>query len=295
MKAFWRCRKVSRGHSIKFGAHVSIAGGVFNAPQNGKVATCDVVQIFTKNQMQWRVPELTEEDILKFKAEEQRTGVQCVCVHASYLINLGGFETQKLQQSRQNFLIEMQRAEALGIRYLAVHPGSHTGKGEKRGLQRIAESLNFVFDKCPDFRLKILLETTAGQGDNLGYKFEQLAEIKTQVEAKEKVGVCLDTCHLFAAGYELRTQDGYKKTMRQLEEIIGIDQIGIIHTNDSKRELGSRVDRHEHIGEGELGLVAFEHLVNDTRFKHVPMIIETPGGAGKDLRNLQKLRDLITV
>ncbi|MFQ5823864.1 MAG: deoxyribonuclease IV [bacterium] len=278
---------------MKFGAHVSIAGGVINAPQNGKNATCDVVQIFTKNQIQWRVPELTDEDIEKFKGEEERTDVKVVCVHASYLINLGSFDVQKLQQSRENFLIEMQRAEALGIPYLIVHPGSHTGRGEKKGLQRIAESLSFVLDKCSDSKLKILLETTAGQGDNVGYTFEQLAEIKFQVEAKERVGVCLDTCHLFAAGYELRTEEGYRVTIRELEEIIGIDQVGVIHTNDSKRELGSRVDRHQHIGEGELGLVAFEHLVNDGRFNHVPMIIETPGGANKDAENLKKLRSLL--
>jgi deoxyribonuclease-4 len=285
--------EISHDHIMKFGAHVSIAGGVFNAPQNGKDATCDVIQIFTKNQMQWRVPELTAEDIERFKAEEKRTGVECVSVHASYLINLGGFDTQKLQQSRENFLVEMQRAEALGIPYLVVHPGSHTGRGEKQGLQRIAESLHVVLDKCPDFKVKILLETTAGQGDNLGYTFEQLAEIKSRLKVKERVGVCLDTCHLFAAGYELRTDDDYKVTMRQLDEIIGIEQVGVIHTNDSKREFGSRVDRHEHIGEGELGLVAFKHFVNDARFKDIPMIIETPGGAKKDAENLRKLRGLI--
>lgn len=278
---------------MKFGAHVSIAGGVFKAPQNGKKAMCDVVQIFTKNQMQWRVPELREEDVEKFKEEEQRTGVKVVSVHASYLINLGGFEAKKLKQSRENFLIEMHRAEALGIPYLIVHPGSHTGKGETRGIQRIAESLNFVFEKCQDFNLKILLETTAGQGDNLGYTFEQLAEIKSQVEAKERIGVCLDTCHLFASGYELRSEEGYRKTMLQLDKIIGSEQVGIIHTNDSKREMGSRVDRHEHIGDGELGLVAFKHLVNDSRFQNVPMIIETPGGAKKDAENLKKLRGLV--
>lgn len=278
---------------MRFGAHVSIAGGIFNAPQNGKDATCDVAQIFTKNQMQWRVPDLSDEDIQKFKAEEARTGIKVVSVHASYLINLGSFDAFKLQQSRANFVSEMQRAEALGIPYLVVHPGSHTGMGEEKGLGNIAESINHALDVCPNFKLKILLEITAGQGDNLGYTFEQLAEIRSQVEAKEQVGVCLDTCHLYAAGYELRTKDAYEQTMSQLDDVIGVEHVHIIHTNDSKRELGSRVDRHAHIGEGEMGLDAFSFFVNDARFKSIPMLIETPGGAIKDTENLQKLRGLV--
>jgi len=187
----------------------------------------------------------------------------------------------------------MERAEALGIPYLVVHPGSHTGEGEEIGIRKIAESLNSVFEKCPDFELTVLLESTAGQGDNLGYTFEQLADIKSKVDAKEKVGVCIDTCHLFAAGYELRTREGYEQTMSQLEEIIGIEDVGVVHCNDSKRELGSRVDRHDHIGEGEIGLQAFEFLVNDPRFENIPMILETPKPVEKDIENLEKLRGLI--
>lgn len=279
---------------MKFGAHVSIAGGVFNAPQNGKEATCDVVQIFTKNQMQWRVPELSDADVEKFIDQEKKTGVRVVSVHASYLINLGGFEPKKLQQSRMNFLVEMRRAERLSIPYLVVHPGSHVGRGMQVGLERIAESLDWALEKSlPNMNLKILLEITAGQGDNLGFTFEQLAEIQSRVQRPEKVGICLDTCHLFAAGYELRTKQGYSETMRQLDEIIGSDQVGVLHCNDSKRELGSRVDRHAHIGEGELGLEAFACLVNDERFREVPKIIETPGGPEKDAENLEKLRGLV--
>ncbi|MFQ5640639.1 MAG: deoxyribonuclease IV [bacterium] len=284
----------SRLHGVrKFGAHVSIGGGVFNAPQNGIASTCDVVQIFTKNQMQWQVPPLTDEDVQKFKAEEQRTGVKAVCVHASYLINLGGFDPEKLRKSRQNFIVEVERAEVLGIPYLVVHPGSHLGNGEAHGVHRISESLNFVLDKYPDFKLKILLESTAGQGANLGYTFEQLAEMRLNVEAPERIGVCLDTCHMFAAGYEIRTKEGYRTTMQELDDCIGVEHVGVIHSNDSKKALGSRVDRHAHIGDGELGLTAFEQLVNDARFKDIPMIIETPGGAVKDAENLQKLRGLV--
>ena len=278
---------------MKFGAHVSISGGVFNAPQNGTDSGCNVVQIFTKNQMQWRVKALSDEDVEKFKREEERTGVEAVCVHASYLINLGGADKQKLWLSRQNFIQEMERVEALGIPYLVVHPGSHMGKGEKFGIGRISESLNSVIDKCADFKLVILLESTAGQGDNLGYTFEQLAEIKSGVEAKEKVGFCIDTCHIFAAGYELRTEEGYQETMTKLDEIIGVEDVHVFHVNDSKKEFGSRVDRHDHIGDGYIGIEAFRYLVNDTRFKDVPKIIETPGGPKKDVENLQVLRDLI--
>ncbi|MCG8606138.1 deoxyribonuclease IV [bacterium] len=278
---------------MRFGAHVSISGGVFNAPQNGKNATCDVVQIFTKNQVQWRVPDLTDEEISRFKSEQERTGVEVVCVHASYLINLGGFDRKKLYLSRSNFVVEMQRAEALRIPYLIVHPGSHVGEGEQAGLDRISESLNYVLDKCPDFKLKILLESTAGQGDNLGYTFEQLAKMRSKVEAEEHVGVCIDTCHVFAAGYELRTKAGYERTMAELDEIVGLEQVGVFHVNDSKKELGSRVDRHDHIGDGEIGLRAFEHLVNDLRFQDVSMIIETPGGAEKHAENLKTLRGLV--
>jgi deoxyribonuclease-4 len=285
--------KAAEDRDLRFGAHVSVSGGVYKAPQNGKDATCDVVQIFTKNQVQWRVPDLTDEEITKFKAEQERTGVEVVCVHASYLINLGGFARKKLYLSRSNFVVEMQRAEALGIPYLIVHPGSHVGEGEEAGLERISESLNYVLDKCPDFKLKVLLESTAGQGDNLGYTFEQLATMRNRVEAEERVGICVDTCHGFAAGYELRTKEGYDRTMAELDETVGIEQVGVFHVNDSKKELGSRVDRHDHIGEGEIGVTAFEYLVNDSRFQSVPMVIETPGGPEKHAENLKTLRGLV--
>lgn len=277
---------------MKFGAHVSISGGIFNAPQNGVASGCDVVQIFTKNQRQWRVSALTEDEVSKFKAEEARTGVKAACVHASYLINLGGFETGKLNQSRANFIAEMQRAELLGIPYLVVHPGSHLGEGEEKGILQIADSLNVTLAACPDFRLKVLLEVTAGQGTNLGYTFEQLAAIRAAISETSRVGYCLDTCHLFAAGYELRNTEGYRETIRQVDEILGAENIGVIHANDSKMGLGSKRDRHEHIGEGELGLAAFANFINDARFQNVPFIIETPGGPLKDRENIGMLRKL---
>lgn len=277
---------------MRFGAHVSISGGVYNAPQNGLESQCDVVQIFTKNQQQWRVPKLPDEDISRFKSEQERTEVRAICVHASYLINLGSPDRKKLAMSRQGFIVELERAEALGIPHLVVHPGSHVGTGEEEGIKRIAESLDYAHDKCPGFYVRTLLETTAGQGDNLGYMFEQLAEMKGQVAEKSRVGFCLDTCHIFAAGYELRTQDGYSSTMDKLESLLGTGNVPVIHTNDSKTEFASRRDRHAHIGEGEIGLEAFGFFVNDSRWQDACMIIETPGGAEMDVVNLQRLRAL---
>lgn len=278
---------------MKFGAHVSIAGGIFNAPQNGLDAGCDVIQIFSKNQRQWRVIALKDDEVTKFKQEELRTGVQAVCVHASYLINLGASDAHKLEQSRQNFVVELRRAGVLGIPYVIVHPGSHLGAGPAVGMSRIAESLNRVIERCADVAVTVLLEATAGQGTNLGHRFEQLAEIKGQVEAQERIGFCLDTCHLFAAGYELRDAAGYAETIRQVDDILGASQIGVIHANDSKFGLGSKRDRHQHIGEGELGLQAFANFVQDIRFRDVPFIIETPGDAKRDRENLARLRALV--
>jgi deoxyribonuclease-4 len=242
--------------------------------------------------MQWRVPPLEESDISRFLDEQDRTGIEIVCVHASYLINLGTFDKAKLRQSRQNFVSEMERTEALEIPYLVVHPGSHLGKGEAAGIAQIAASLNYCIVKTPGFEMKILLETTAGQGTNLGYRFEQLAEILEQVEVQDRAGVCVDTCHIFAAGYELRTPDGYDDTLRQLDACIGLDRVHVIHCNDSRKPFGSRLDRHEHIAEGELGRPSFDNLVNDKRLMTIPMIIETPGGPDKDKENLAQLRRL---
>ncbi len=278
---------------MQFGAHVSISGGLFNAPQNGLDSGCDVVQIFTRNQMQWRVKDLSGEEVERFKLEEQRTGVKAVCVHASYLINLGGSDATKLKLSRTSFMAEMTRAEMLGIPYLVVHPGSHMGEGEEAGLRRIAESLNDTIDRCSAQNVKILLESTAGQGDNLGYTFEHLGEIKSKVEATDRIGYCLDTCHMFAAGYELRDKVGYSESMMKLDAAIDSDDIGVIHCNDSKKPFGSRLDRHEHIAEGHIGPEGFGFLVNDGRFKNVPFIIETPGGPEKDNENLKMLRSLV--
>ena len=276
------------------GAHVSISGGVYKAPERGKKLGCESIQIFSKNQMQWKAKPLTPEDSQKFKEELRKTRIKEVVVHDSYLINLGSPDGEKLQMSRDAFLDEMIRTEILGVKYLVFHPGSHMGKGEEIGLKLIAESLNILIDKAKEAsNVMLLLETTAGQGSNLGYKFEHLKFIMDQVEKKERLGVCFDTAHAFEAGYDISTEEGYERTFKEFDNIIGLEKLKVFHLNDSKTPLGSHIDRHEHIGEGMIGLKAFELLVNDERFKNHPMILETPGGEKYYEYNLKVLRGLV--
>jgi len=276
------------------GAHVSISGGVYKAPERGEKLGCESIQIFSKNQMQWKAKPLTPEDSQKFKEELRKTRIKEVVIHDSYLINLGSPDGEKLQMSRDAFLDEMIRAEILGVKYLVFHPGSHMGKGEEIGLKLIAESLNILIDKAKEAsNVMLLLETTAGQGSNLGYKFEHLKFIMDQVEKKERLGVCFDTAHAFEAGYDISTEEGYERTFKEFDNIIGLEKLKVFHLNDSKTPLGSHIDRHEHIGEGMIGLKAFELLVNDERFKNHPMILETPGGEKYYEYNLKVLRGLV--
>jgi len=276
------------------GAHVSISGGVYKAPERGKKLGCESIQIFSKNQMQWKAKPLTPEDSQKFKEELRKARIKEVVIHDSYLINLGSPDGEKLQMSRDAFLDEMIRTEILGVKYLVFHPGSHMGKGEEIGLKLIAESLNILIDKAKEAsNVMLLLETTAGQGSNLGYKFEHLKFIMDQVEKKERLGVCFDTAHAFEAGYDISTEEGYERTFKEFDNIIGLEKLKVFHLNDSKTPLGSHIDRHEHIGEGMIGLKAFELLVNDERFKNHPMILETPGGEKYYEYNLKVLRGLV--
>lgn len=276
---------------------MSIEGGVENAPLRGKKAGCQVIQIFTKNNNRWNSRQLTDKDIRNFKENSIDTGVIPSASHTAYLINLASPNTEIYKKSLEAFYDEMERAERLGLPYLIFHPGAHLGSGENTGLKKIADSINILLKKASDFKLMLLLETTAGQGSHLGYKFEHLSEIIEMVDEKGKMGVCLDTCHIFAAGYDISNEYGYKKTFEDFNKIIGIDKLKAFHINDSKKELGSRVDRHEHIGKGKLGLTAFRLLLNDTRFKNVPMILETPKGKTmrEDRRNLSVLKGLIRV
>lgn len=283
---------------VRLGSHMSIAGGMDRAPLRGKQVGCDTIQVFTKSNRQWRAKDLSDREVEAFKANLNSTGIGPVVAHDCYLVNLAAPRASLWKKSVAAFREEMRRAERLGIPYLVTHPGSHAGAGEAEGIRRVAEALNVLHAALPRHGgAQILLETTAGQGSSLGYRFEQLAAILDQVERSDRVGICLDTCHVFAAGYDIRTTDGYRKTLRELDACLGLHRLQVIHLNDSLQGLGSRVDRHAHIGEGGLGLEPFRWLLNDSAFRGVPMILETPKDddfVKADRRNLARLRRLLS-
>jgi deoxyribonuclease-4 len=280
---------------MKFGAHMSISGGLHKAFGHGEKAGCEALQIFSKNQQQWRAKPLTEADIATFKAEHQRCGAWPLVVHDSYLINLATPGEELWEKSIAAFGEELERCAALGIPYLVTHPGAHTGSGEDAGLRREADALNRLFKEGVGGDVLVLLETTAGQGTCLGYRFEHLVRLIELVEHQERLGVCVDTCHILAAGYDIRTPEAYTATFAEFDRLVGLDRIKVFHVNDSQKSLGSRVDRHTHIGEGEIGIEGFRALVNDARFVDLPMILETPKGEdlAEDIANLAQLRGLI--
>ncbi len=276
------------------GAHVSIAGGLHNAPHNGKAATCDVVQIFTRSRTQWTAGRLPPQDVEKFQQAQEATKVRVVCAHAIYLINLASPDKALFRKSWRALLDEMNRCDLLGIPLLVAHPGSHVGSGEEKGLKRVAEALNRALARSPDGKVTICLETTAGQGTSLGHRFEHLAEILHRVEHRIRVDTCLDTCHIFAAGYPIQTRKEYRATMKAFDAVLGLGGLRVIHMNDSRRDLGSRVDRHEHIGRGRIGKEPFGFFLNDRRLARVPKILETPKKSPRDDRiNLKRLRSLV--
>ena len=263
---------------MKFvGAHVSIAGGIFNAPLNAKKIGAKAFALFTKNQRQWKAKPLSKEDVKKFKENLQKVNIlpKHVLPHDSYLINLGHPEEDKRRKSIEAFIDETERCYQLGLKYLNFHPGSHLRKvSEKECLCIIADSINEIHERTKDVIL--VLENTAGQGSNVGYRFEHLAEIIEMVEDKSRIGVCLDTCHMFAAGYDIRTEPAYLKTMEEFDKVIGFKYLKGMHLNDAKSTLGSRVDRHQSIGKGNIGLEAFRLIMNDPRLDDIPLILETP-------------------
>jgi len=260
----------------RVGAHVSAGGGVENAPLNAKKIGAKAFALFTKNQRQWKAKPLTDDNIDKFKENCKECGYlpEHVLPHDSYLINLGHPEKEGLEKSRDAFLDEMQRCEQLGLKLLNFHPGSHLKKIEEDAcLKRIAESINIALDKTKG--VSAIIENTAGQGTNMGFRFEHLAAIIDNVEDKKRVGVCLDTCHTFTAGYDLRTKKAFKATMDEFEKVVGFKYLSAMHLNDSKPDLGARVDRHQSIGKGKLGVDPFRFIMNDKRFEEIPMVLET--------------------
>lgn len=282
---------------MKLGAHESISGGLHKAFDRAVAVGCEALQLFVKSSRSWQAKKLTDEEIRLFRQKAAETGISPVVGHSSYLINLAAPQDSLWQRSINMLITELERCETLGIPYLVLHPGSHTGLGETEGLKRVAQALGQVHTATRGFTCKILLETTAGQGTALGYRFEHLAWLLDHSPQADRLGICLDTCHLFAAGYDLRTREAYETTMNRLDASIGLDRVHVIHLNDSRHGPGSRIDRHEHIGKGELGLEAFRMIVNDPRFNpDIPGLIETP--KGEDLRenreNLAVLRSLLT-
>ncbi len=280
---------------MRLGAHESIGGGLHKAFDRAQSVGCETLQIFVKSNRSWAVKPLTEEDIARFKAKAEETGIQPVVDHTSYLLNLGTPDDTLWKRSRDTLIIELERCEALGVPYLVLHPGSHVGTGEEAGLARVAQALGEVHAATPGFRAQILLETTAGQGTNLGYRFEHLGWLLEHTPTGERMGVCLDTCHVFAAGYELRTPEGYAATMEAFDRIVGLERLLALHLNDSKGDLGSRKDRHEHIGKGHIGLEGFRHVLNDPRLANLPGLLETPKSDDlhEDRENLVVLRSLV--
>lgn len=259
------------------GAHVSASGGVSNAVANALEIGANAFALFTRNQRQWYPKPLEEEEIEKFRSAVKEAGIEAkhILPHASYLINLGNPDHENLKKSRDAFLDEMQRCEQLGLTLLNFHPGSHLNKmSEEDCLAQIAEELNIALQKTKG--VTAVLENTAGQGTNLGYRFEHLKAIIDQVEDKSRVGICIDTAHTLAAGYDIRTEEGYRETMYQVDKIIGLEYLKGIHLNDSLKELASRVDRHASVGEGVMGMTLFEVLMQDERLADIPIILETP-------------------
>jgi len=279
------------------GAHHSIAGGIYKAFERAQETGCRTLQVFTKNSNQWQSKPLTDEDVTNYKSVALKSTIRPVIAHDSYLINLCSSDPTVRRKSQAAFLDELRRCELLGIPYLNFHPGAHLGRGEREGIKLIADSLNQVHARTKDFHVLSVLETTAGQGTTLGYRFEQLREIIDQVDEPLRMGVCIDTCHIFAAGYDIATESGYEKTMQEFDSTVGFDRLVAIHSNDSKKGLGSRVDRHEHIGRGAIGDTGFRLLMQDVRLKQIPKILETPKGDNFELdkMNLARLRMLASM
>ena len=280
------------------GAHESIAGGYYKAAEIARRVGCDCVQIFTKNNNQWRAKELTDDDVDRFQTALADLKITHPLAHDSYLINLASPDKALWKKSVDAFIIELLRADRLGIPYVVTHPGAYTTSSESAGIKAIVRALNEVHRQTRGIQSKCLLENTAGQGSCLGCRFEQLAAMLDGVKDPDRLGgVCIDTCHTFAAGYPLSTKKEYQATMRQLDKTVGLQQVRAFHLNDSAKPLGSRVDRHARIGRGQLGKEPFRHLLNDPRFQHVPMYLETPKGEEKgknlDTINLKALRGLV--
>lgn len=268
------------------------SGGLHLALQRGREIGCTAVQVFTSSPQQWKAKPMADEAVERFQQAQAATGIDCVVSHDSYLVNLCATNDEIRAKSIEGLKAEVERCARLGIRWVVSHMGSHLGAGEEAGLQAVAEGARRVFEETSD-SVTLLMETTAGQGSALNYRFEHLATLIESLQGHPRLGVCLDTCHLFAAGYDLRDRESYEATFSELERWVGLDRVKAIHANDSKKGLGSRVDRHAHIGEGEIGIEAFRLLVNDPRWIEVPILLETPDAETMHKVNLECLKSLL--
>ena len=280
--------------NVLLGAHMSIQGGVHTAIERACSLECRAMQMFVKNNMQWFARPLAREEIRAFLDHRQRGELLSIFAHANYLINLAATQPQFHANSLRALAEELTRANQLELPFLVVHPGAHLGAGEQAGLNKIVASLDAVFRVVRKVKTKIALETTAGQGSCLGHAFEQIAYIIANAREPERLCVCLDTAHVFAAGYDIVTKIGVKKTFREFDRVIGRECLAAIHLNDSKTARGSRVDRHQHIGKGQIGLEAFRFIMRNRRFEKIPKVLETPKGKAlrEDVMNLRKLRSM---
>ena len=284
--------RYSQKHGDLIGAHLSTKGGLHTVFERAAEVKATAVALFAKNSNQWKGKELTDDDCKLFA---KKRFVKPVFTHTSYLINLATTNEEFHKKSIAAMIDELDRAERLGIRAVVLHPGAHMGAGADAGIEKIARSLDHIHAQIPNHKVVTLLETSAGQGSCVGCSFEELGRIIKRVDEPKRVGICFDTCHVFASGYDLRTRDAYERSIEDLEEHVGVRNVGLFHLNDSKRALGSRVDRHENIGDGQLGLDAFGFLLNDERFRGIPKLLETPKKIEheSDRRNLATLRSLL--
>lgn len=278
---------------LLLGAHISASGGLEKVFSRGESIGCTTIQLFTKSNRQWACKPLSNQEIISFKQAWQQSFIQDIVVHAAYLINIASTNSEVVDKSKAALAQELLRCEQLGIPYLVLHPGSNKTNPTQESLLQIAQRLDEVIESVPGTAM-ILLETMAGQGGNLCSQFEELATVHAALKNKNRVGICFDTCHAFAAGYDMRTAEAYEQLWQTFDQIVGLNLLKAIHVNDSKRELGARVDRHEHIGEGQLGAGAFSLLFNDERFIAIPKILETPKeDLAEDLKNMQKIVSLL--
>ncbi len=286
---------------ITVGAHMSIAGGYYKAVEAAAEVGCDCVQLFTKNNNQWRAKPISDDDVDRFRGALKRLGIGAPLSHASYLINLATPDRTLWDKSIESTIVELQRASRLGIPYVVLHPGAYTTSSETRGIRKIAWALDRIHHRLPDCDSQILLENTAGQGSTLGWKFSQLARIIELTREPERLGVCIDTCHAFAAGYQWSGKKQFTATLKELKSTVGLERIKALHLNDSVKPLGSRVDRHAHIGHGEIGLDGFQFIVRSRLLRKIPMYLETPKttdpktGKPWDVINLQTIRELASL